>query len=158
LTPLIFSAMIGGTPPEVAVVPALLAAALSLSAPRLRDLPEAEALQGRWMATSLSINGTADAQWAGLEYEFLPGGRWVIYRDGRPLAEANRTYIADPKTRPATIDLTEGANGKPYPGVYKVEKDVLSLSFHTGGGDRPSDFSGGPGLMTLVMQRVKEKK
>jgi uncharacterized protein (TIGR03067 family) len=142
------------------VFPTLLAASLLVAAPRPKDRPDADPLLGRWAATSLTVDGNANPQWAGLVYEFQPGGRWVIYRDGRELtAGAPRTYAPDSKARPAAIDLTEGAGGgKPYLGVYEVKGDTLTLSMHTGGGPRPPDFSPGAGRMTFQFSRLKGKK
>jgi uncharacterized protein (TIGR03067 family) len=140
------------------VTPLLLAAALTISAPRPKDKADADLLLGRWAATSLSIDGTDSPQWAGLEYEFLTGGRWLIHRDGKELAGGPRTYTTDSHAKPATIDLTEGPAGRPYLGVYKVEGNTLSLSFHTGQGARPADLNPAPGCMTFVFTRVKDKK
>ena len=139
--------------------PTLLAATLIVAAPRPKDRPDADPLLGRWAATSLTVDWNPSAQWARVEYEFLPGGRWVIYRDGREMtAGTPRTYAPDPKARPAAIDLTEVGAGKPYLGVYEVKGDTLTLSMHTGGGERPTDFSPGAGRMTFTFNRLAGKK
>jgi uncharacterized protein (TIGR03067 family) len=140
------------------MTPLLLAATLVVSAPKLKDRPGADPYLGRWAATNLLVNGQADPQWAGLEYEFGPAGKWTIYRNGEELSGGPRTYLADPKPRPAAMDLTEGVAGKPMPGIYKVEGDTLTVAFHIGGGVRPGTFDGAPGVMTIVFSRVKVPK
>src|SRR5215213_8758454 len=115
--------------------PALLSAVslvLVAGAPALKDPPaKGPAVIGRWEATAVISNGADIRQHKGLEYEFTADGRWLIYRDGRVLDGKGRSYTADPKANPAVIDLTEG--DKPYPGVYAIEKDSLTVCFRTDG-------------------------
>jgi uncharacterized protein (TIGR03067 family) len=136
---------------------AFLAVALTVSAPALKDKPaQGPPLLGRWECTKLVLDGQDSPQWKGLEYEFTRDGQWLIYRDGQALAEKTRTYHLDPKAGPAVIDLTE--NPAPYPGMFQVETDTLTLSFRTAGADRPADpGSTGKGLMTFTFKRVKGK-
>jgi uncharacterized protein (TIGR03067 family) len=149
--------MIEAHPGASAMPPAFLAVALAVSAPALKDKPaKGPALVGRWDCTSLVIDGQGSSQSEGLEYEFTADGNWLIYRNGQPLGERDRTYRLDPKAGPAVIDLTEYSN--PYPGMFKVETDTLTMSFRTAGTDRPADAgSTGKGLMTFTFKRVKGK-
>jgi uncharacterized protein (TIGR03067 family) len=135
--------------------PLLLGVALTVGAPALKERPpKAPPLVGRWAATELVINGRADPQAQGLEYEFTAEGGWAIYRDGQPLDGARR-YTVDPRTKPAAIDLTE--NAATYLGISKVEGDTLVVLFPVNAnGDRPAGFDApGAGLMKVVMTRVK---
>jgi uncharacterized protein (TIGR03067 family) len=134
-----------------------LALVLAPAAPALKDKPtKGPLLVGRWECTRLVIDGVESPQDKGLEYEFTPDGQWVIYREGRALGGMPRTYRLDPKAGPAVIDLTE--REAPYLGMYKVEKDALSLSFRTSGSDRPADpGSAGKGLMTFTFKRVAKE-
>ena len=133
----------------------LLALTLFPAAPGPKAKPAADPLLGRWVATAMTVSGRPDPQWAGLEYEFAPGGRWVIYRHGTEDAGGARAYTSDPKTKVPTIDLIDGK--ATYPGVYKVEGDTLTLSLPTvRGGERPADLQPGPAFMTLTFQRVKK--
>jgi uncharacterized protein (TIGR03067 family) len=133
----------------------ILGLALVVGAPALKDKPpKGPPLVGRWAAADLVINGRADPQARGLEYEFTAGGGWVIYQDGRPL-EGPRSYTADPTARPPAIDLAENADT--YPGIFKVEADTLVVLFPMNAkAGRPAGFDGpGAGQMKLVMKRVK---
>ncbi|HEX3150870.1 MAG TPA: TIGR03067 domain-containing protein [Gemmataceae bacterium] len=132
--------------------------ALSINAPQLKPPPApAPPILGRWQATQITIGGVDNTKGnTELEYEFTADGRWVIYRGGKPLGDMPRTFTFDTKATPAAIDLTETA-GNPQPGIYKVEKDTLTVSFNFGKGERPTAFDGPQAnVMTLVMKRVKE--
>ena len=140
------------------MTPALVALALTVAAPALKDPPAKDPpLVGRWAATKLVINGRAEAQHAGLEYEFTRDGGWIIYRDGKPLSEIARTYTTNTKAKPAAVDLFERADGSAMPGIYKVDSDTLTLSFQTEKGTRPADFDVTKGIMMVVLSRVKAK-
>jgi hypothetical protein len=86
----------------------VVAAGVVLAAPALKDRPAPNPLLGRWAASGMHIGGMPSPQWAGLEYEFGPDGRWVIYRDGAELSDGPRSFAADPKAKVPAIDLTEG--------------------------------------------------
>lgn len=133
--------------------PTFLALALTVTAPALKEKPPADPpLVGRWAAASIVVNGKASTT-DGLEYEFTADGKWVIYRNGVPLDGNTRSYTATG----GAIDLTERRS--PYPGVFKVDKDTLTICFRHDGADRPKDVSaGGEGLMTFVLSRVKAKR
>jgi uncharacterized protein (TIGR03067 family) len=140
------------------MTPTLLAVALTIGAPALKDPPKKDPpVVGRWQATALSINGAVNPQHAGLEYEFTSEGKWIIYRDGMPLGGVDRTFTADVKAKPAAIDLCESADGYAMPGVYKVEGDVLTLSFNISKGNRPPGFEASAEMMNLSLTRVKAK-
>jgi uncharacterized protein (TIGR03067 family) len=135
----------------------LFSLALAVGAPALKDPPlKGAAVVGRWQATAVISNGSDINQHMGLEYEFTTDGHWLIYRGGQILDGTERTYAADAKARPAAIDLTE--QPKPYPGVFAVETDTLTVCFRTDGGQRPAAVEArGHGLMTVVLTRVKTK-
>ena len=140
------------------MTPMFLAAALVVFAPQLKPAPAAaDPHIGRWSTQELYINGAVSPQNVGLEYEFTKDGRWIIYRDGKVIDTDARAYKADGKSRPLAIDLTE--YGNTMPGIYKVEGDVLTVSFQTArGADRPTHFEiTQNGCMMLVMKRTKEK-
>lgn len=134
---------------------ALLAMAFPIGAPALKDKPaSAPSLVGRWECTALVVDGTANPQWKGLEYEFTKDGKWVIYRDGQLLDGRERTYRLDPKTRPGAMDVDEGP--QPQTAAFRVERDTLQLAIGTGKSSRPAGpESTGKGIMTFSFRRVK---
>lgn len=137
----------------------LIGVALTVGAPALKEPPpKAPPLVGRWVCTSLTIDGKADPQWQGLEYEFTADSVWVIYRNGKDIGGITRTYTADPKAGAGAVDVCERADGVGQPSRYKVDRDTLDLSIRTqAGGARPADFEPGAGLMTFTFRRAKTK-
>jgi uncharacterized protein (TIGR03067 family) len=125
---------------ETPVTPALLILSIVVGAPTLKEPPKASTLVGRWTCTALTVGGTPDPQWKGLEYEFTADGRWIIYRDGKELGGVARTYKADPAAKPANLDACERADGVYTLGIYKVDGDAMSVVLRSGDGPRPTTF------------------
>jgi len=137
----------------------LLGLALAVGAPNLKDRPaDTPPLVGRWDCTALTINGKADQQWRGLEYEFTADGTWVIYRDGKDIGGIVRSYKLDAKAGAGAVDVCERADGQGQLALYKVDGDTLSLSIRTETGRRPTNFDPAAGVMTFTFRRVKSGK
>ena len=134
----------------------LFGLALAVGAPALKDPPaKGPPLVGRWQATAVVSGGANINQAEGLEYEFTADGRWVIYRNGKVIDAKERTYRLDRAAGPAAIELTEFP--RPYPGLYRVETDTLTLCFRTDGKERPDTVEArGDGLMTVVLTRARK--
>jgi hypothetical protein len=78
--------------------PLLLALALAVGAPALKDPPGPEpSLIGQWATTDIRINGS-DARPGNedLAYEFTADGRWLSFRGGKDRS-GKETYAVDPK-------------------------------------------------------------
>ncbi len=63
-----------------------------------------------------------------------------------------------PDAKPSTIDLTpqDGPEkGKTFPGIYKLEKDILTLAFSEKG-ERPREFKSDNEVMLLQMQKTEK--
>jgi len=136
--------------------PLVLGLVLVAGAPKLKDPPpKGPPVVGRWECTALTINGRADPQWRGLEYEFTSDGGRVIYRDGTDIDGIGRTYEANAQAVPAAIDVCERADGTSQLALFKVDDDNLFLAIRTGNGDRPADFEPAAEVMTFTFSRVK---
>jgi|SRR5262245_14874253 len=138
------------------MTPTLLALALTASAPQLKEPPKKDPpVIGRWAAQSIVINGM-EQKGNGMDYEFTKDGRWLIFHQGKEAIGTNRTYALE-KATPGAIDLNERGDGQAYPGVFKVERDTLTVTFRIDGTkERPANVGArGAGYMSLVMTRVK---
>jgi uncharacterized protein (TIGR03067 family) len=137
------------------MTPTALTLTVIPSAPALKDAPTKEPpVVGRWVATQVLIGGTDNNQHEGLEYEFTADGTWIIYRDGKALDGA-RSYMIDLKAKPAAMDLTENSGG-PYPGIFKIEGDGMTVLFAIGTKGRPTGFDvPTDGLMKVLFKRAK---
>ena len=138
------------------MTPALLALALSVSAPALKDPPRPEpSLVGRWANTEILINGTDGRPGnEDLTYEFTADGRWLSFWGGKERSRGE-TYVVDPKARPATIDLITDKSW-PMRGIYKVQGDTLTVLLRVCNDSRPASFETKTGgVMKMVLTRVK---
>jgi len=133
----------------------VLGLALSIGAPALKDPPGPEpTLVGRWTNTEILINGS-DCRPGNedLTYEFTADGRWLSFWGGKERSRGEK-YTADPKARPAAIDLPT-AHDWPMRGIYKVEGDTLTLVVRVCNDSRPVSFDEKTAVMKMVLTRVK---
>jgi uncharacterized protein (TIGR03067 family) len=137
----------------------LIAAADPCPEPTEDGKADLKKMQGTWKVTKLEEGGRAvDAS--------KIGTRIIVSKDKLTIKDKNRdevvTFQLNAKKKPREIDLVPlRPNGKPddmVPGIYKLEKDTLTICF--GKGDkapRPKGFDTKErGVSVLVMQRVKE--
>ena len=70
------------------------------------------------------------------------------------------TYTTDPAKDPAQIDCVSGKAAKSKGGIFKVEKDTLTLCFAEGDAARPTKFESPAGtrIMLLTFKRVEKKE
>jgi uncharacterized protein (TIGR03067 family) len=133
------------------LVLALAAPAAGQGAPK-RELAE---LQGTWTLVSIAAKGEERRRLVDNEPRLVIKGDRVRYA-GEPLA----TLKVDAETTPKCIDLHFLSPAQDYEGVYKVEKDTLTIcvSMPTEGAkERPLDFEtkDKEGRRLLVFRREK---
>ena len=130
----------------LAAVFGLVALAPVGAAPKTKDEPKdaLKAFEGEWRFVSWESNGTE------LPKEFLDGHKWTVKGDKYAFSGGDQseegTIKLDADKKPTTIDLdiTSGNDkGKQQVGIYKVEKDGITLCLaRPGEKDRPTEFSG----------------
>ncbi|HKB01653.1 MAG TPA: TIGR03067 domain-containing protein [Gemmataceae bacterium] len=141
----------------------LLGLTLAVSAPALKDPPQAADLIGLWEHERSVGNGKDQTQKrdAPLRYEFRKDGTYVIYEGDREMVGPRR-YTFDPKAEPATLD-TSTPRTPTDPAVslaiYRIEADRLTLCKAPPGRDRPTAFDAPAGSPNYLMtfRRVKVK-
>ena len=70
------------------------------------------------------------------------------------------TFSAAPDKKPGEFDITPDGEKKIVKGIFKFEKETLTLCFaHEGkAAERPTEFKGDKPYTVLVLVKVKEKK
>jgi uncharacterized protein (TIGR03067 family) len=141
----------------------LLAAALTVSAPALKEKPKATADEptGEWEMQSTTVSGRQSVINGQLVYAFTKEGKWVTRRDGQELATGlDRRVEFDAKAAQPTIELIlnpQVATSR-YQGIYKIEGDTLTICASRGKVERPTTFESpeGSGITLYVLKRVKK--
>jgi uncharacterized protein (TIGR03067 family) len=120
-----------------------------------------DAIQGTWQVESFDMGGAPGGpppgEIAKLKLTFKDGKVTANRGDGSK--EDAIDYKLDAKTKPKSIDLTEG--GRPMLGIYELDGDTLKICMSEGGqqGVRPEELkSDGKNIAVITLKRVKEEK
>jgi uncharacterized protein (TIGR03067 family) len=140
----------------------VLAFAVVVTAPGPKDPPkkaESETILGEWACVE-AIGGGQMASAEELRHigiDFPAEGKFRMLWGGQ---RTEGTYTTDPKNDPAEIDVVSDKNGKKALGIYKLEKDKLTLCTAETGGTRPTKFESPAGtrILLLTFTRVEKKK
>ncbi len=144
----------------------LLALAMTLSAPALKEKAKGGDIVGEWLVESIKSTGKVKAPDAASEemrYIFAENGSLVVMRGERKVGGNARGYTIDPKKSPATLDLIADTTVQESPsthGLFKIEGDQMTMVMSRRGGTRPMAFGvspDSPGTL-YVLQRVKSRE
>src|SRR5262245_32784319 len=136
-----------------------LVAVLGAPGPKEDPKKDAPTLVGEWVPTTALRGGKPDMPPAGTSITFTGDGK-VLLKEGNQGKAEEGTYTTDPKKDPPEIDITPPDKGKGAPviGIYKLEKDTLTLCLIMGT-DRPKKFESPDGseIMLITLSRVKKE-
>jgi uncharacterized protein (TIGR03067 family) len=116
---------------------------------------DGEKFQGKWTVASIEENSKpapAD-ELAKLEVTIKGDLFTVKIKD-----EGNKemTIKLDPTQKPRTIDLVpKNTKDKTVLGIYKLDGDTLTICGTEEKKERPTEFTAGPGITTVVLKRAK---
>jgi uncharacterized protein (TIGR03067 family) len=143
---------------------ALVAAPLA-AAPGLKEKEKDNDLkkfEGEWVVQSWEQRGQPFPNLVDTARWSIKGDKYSLDMPGAALEEG--TIKLDPAGKLSTIDLdiTAGNDkGKLQVGIYKVEKDTITMCFNWPGVDgRPTDLSSTPdnGWILITMKRARKDK
>jgi uncharacterized protein (TIGR03067 family) len=134
--------------------------ALAIAAPGTKDSPKKESsIVGEWTGQKATFGGEdRPIPEGGVVFEFTADGK-VTIREAKKNPEP-ADYKVDPKKDPAEIDVTPPA-GEKQPtmlGIYKVEKDILTICMARGG-ERPKKFESpkdSPTMLIVLKRKAKD--
>jgi uncharacterized protein (TIGR03067 family) len=140
----------------------LLAVAVTLTA-RSEDKKPVTVLEGEWKFTAVTKEGKVEEKLSVAKLTAAGDKLTVRFETRAELAE----FTLDPNAKPASIDLQPlDKDGNPLKkgekemavvkGIYKIEKDVLTMCFALDGGERPKGFKSEKGTILMVLEKVKK--
>jgi uncharacterized protein (TIGR03067 family) len=141
----------------------LLGLALTVGAPGVKEIPkkaEPPGIVGEWTVEEVVRGGMAFPGIAteGMSIEFKTDGKYHLRIKGQNAKDG--TYTTTPGKDASEIDMNSGA--EQAPGLFKVEKDKLTLCIDDGGkgATRPAGFESPAGsrVMLMTLKRVEKKK
>jgi uncharacterized protein (TIGR03067 family) len=132
-------------------------AAPALAAPKVKEKgPPAPPIVGEWVAESRTFGGQAIALPVdGVRLVFRANGEYTWVINGQDADPYGHKYTLNAKGDPAEIDFIPREK-PPYLGVFKIEKDTLTLCHTRAGGARPTAFESAAGSTSelYVFRRV----
>ena len=129
---------------------ALLAPAAG-SAPKVKNkAPPAPPIVGEWVVQSRTTGGRAIPLTAvPTRLVFRADGTYTFVVNGQDPDPDGHKFKVNPKTDPAEIDF-EPREKPAYPGVFKIEKDTLTVCINPAGDARPTTFESAAGSKTTL--------
>ena len=139
---------------------------LRLSSPSdlidLAALGDLKALQGTWKATKVVYNGTERSIEKDMIQMTIKGDVATVQAAKNIKKDYGKVKLKlDSSVTPKSVDLSielGGQKGTTMEGIYKLEKDTLTICAKVLGMDRPSKFESPAGESIVLIALKKEKK
>src|SRR5262249_12415499 len=110
-------------------------------------------LEGKWTVTSMTQGGKTSEEMAGLLVFEIKGDRLTLSVFGKSQDASLKLH---PSKTPKEFEMSRGGKPDLARGIYKLEKDTLTLCFAEGRDEaRPTKFEAPAGkrIILLVLQR-----
>jgi uncharacterized protein (TIGR03067 family) len=141
----------------IGTVVVLLAADLPKENGPARDIDK---LQGTWMIRVVETSGKVveGDRSSNAPGELMLNGNHYTLKLGE--LTNTGTFRLDPERSPKTVDVipSDGPNkGRTFPGIYRIEGEIMKSCFNVGDGKRPTRFTtkDQPGWIVVEQRRIK---
>jgi uncharacterized protein (TIGR03067 family) len=140
----------------------ILSIVVAIAAPLPKERPKStSSIVGDWVVVKYAGDGKEwdEDQDNPLRFVFFDNGTYDLLQGPRTL-HVGVKFVIDLKSSPATIDLdTDAVGGWVYRGIFKVERDVLTVCLANFDNPRPTAFESKKGTHTTlhVLKRVKKE-
>jgi len=123
-----------------------------------QEKTDQDLIQGAWKCVTLERQGKVNkGPFIGEKWVFK-GKEVIVYHEDKVRAQG--TFVLDPEKKPKTITITgtDGdLQGKTVLGIYRIEKNTLTLCNDVNGDERPKEFSGAGKPLLLTFERMKSE-
>ena len=112
--------------------------------------------QGKWEIKEFGVDPVPPKEkWPIFAFD---GDKFHVIQPGTDRKESAGFSVA-PEKKPAEFEIRPDIEKeKIVKGIYKFEKETLTMCFTKGGGERPKDFKAEKPHTLLVLVKVKEKQ
>src|SRR5262245_27417208 len=123
---------------------------------------EPPAIVGEWECVDFTGGGrkatAKEVAEFGIRMEFTADGKFRCRQGTQDFPDG--TYKIDSAKEPAEVDYAAGGIMKGNKGIYRIDKEMLTICVAEGGGDRPTKFEAPAGtrIMLVTFKRVEKKK
>jgi uncharacterized protein (TIGR03067 family) len=136
---------------------AVLVLALTRAPVRGQVSDDANEIIGEWKMIKSMVSGKESPDDVGIIFAFTKDKLTISDPKGQASDAGTRKYALRPEKKPAEIDVKRETAERPDPGIYKLERDRLTIVMpEKQSGPRPKAF-GGKNLVVFTFERVIKK-
>src|SRR5262245_51034029 len=118
---------------------------------------DANEILGEWKIIKSVVRGKDSPDDVGLIFAFTKDKVKISDPKGHASDAGTWKYTVNPAKRPAEIEMQRDLEKRPDSGIYKLEKNTLTISMPEKlGGPRPKSFEG-KDLVVFTLERVENK-
>jgi uncharacterized protein (TIGR03067 family) len=121
------------------------------------DAKELEKFQGKWATAAVTVDGKKEDEDKDRFLVIKDAKATFLYKDSE---RGSGSIKVDPGKSPGHIDFTyeDGpAKGTTLKGIYKFEKETLTVCYGGIGKDRPTEFASKAGSESILVVQKKAK-